>query len=79
MDQSELSVYLTLSNLRIKINGLLHLSIKLEDLIGIQSWIVSDSKYCIEYYTRGSKILCEYDNKKIWKYILEGIENIEII
>lgn len=79
MDNLGIQVFTTLYHLRITISGLLHFSIKLDQLIGIQSWIVSNSSFRIEYYTKTGKITCEYDDELKWTTILKGLELIDII
>jgi hypothetical protein len=79
MDNPDIKVFTTLAHLRVKINGLLHFSISLDQLVGIQSWIVASGSYRIVYYTKTGKITCEYDNRNNWELILRGLEKIDII
>ena len=74
-----ISVKITLEHLRIYINEILHISIKLDEILGIQSWIHSKKSYKIEFYLKKSTILCVYDNFYKWKTILTGIDNLDII
>lgn len=50
------------------------------ELIGFQSWIESNTNYCIEYYIRkdnkDSNILTSYDTKELWENILNKLKNI---
>lgn len=64
--------------IKIYINDLLHLSIKVSEYIGIQSWIYpgSTTPYNIEYYTKSKKILTQYDSIEKWKTILTFINSI---
>ena len=79
MDRPEIRVFTTLYHLRITINGLLHFSLKLDDLVAIQSWIVASGSYRIVYYTKTIEIVCEYDNRDNWQTILKGLCAIDII
>jgi len=66
--------------IRIKINGIIHLSLKQSPDIQIQSWLYpSRSYYAIQYYSAGSNILCEYEDKGIWEQILKKLEEVGII
>lgn len=66
------SIQIKDNNIKIFIDGILHLSIKHDELIGFQSWILGDDEkiYCIEYYTKSKDILTEYNNFEKWKSIL---------
>lgn len=79
MDNQEIKVFTTLYHLRVTISGLMHLSVKLDELVGIQSWIVSNASFRIEYYTKTGKITCEYDDKLKWITILKALQEIDII
>lgn len=67
--------------LRIYINGILHIQLKLQDLIGFQSWIHGEREYYIEYYFQGNnKITTAYGEKDKWVAILKLLEdNISVI
>lgn len=64
--------------LKIYINGCIHLHLKLLDLIGFQSWIHGEKEYFIEYYfSGGNKITTAYGEKDRWISILKILdENI---
>lgn len=68
-------------SLKIYIEGLLHLELRMDNHDGIQSWLEGSCKskiYKIEFYRKESDpIVTEYDDIKIWKDILVLIdENI---
>lgn len=67
--------------LRIYINEILHLQLKLIDLIGFQSWIHGEKEYFIEYYfSGGAKITTAYGDKEKWVVILNCLdENVTVI
>jgi hypothetical protein len=50
---------------------------KMDDFVGIQSYINQDDVYCIELYTTNQKILLEYDHIDKWKEILKLIDQIQ--
>ena len=65
--------------LKIYINGLAHMSLRLKGLIGFQSWIDTD-EYCIEYYYEcGKEIRAAYNDRAKWMKILKVIDqNIHV-
>lgn len=73
----EIVVEVTDTHLKIFIVGSLHLSFKLKDYKGFQSWISDgENKYKIEYYFNdGNTILTEYDLKTKWVEILKQLND----
>jgi hypothetical protein len=69
---SECSIKIT-DAVKIYIDNVLHLSIKKDELIGIQSW-KTDTMYCIEYTLKSSSILCEYVEKDLWINMLNMLD-----
>ena len=68
----------TLKNLKIYIEGLLHVSIPIKEYSGLQSWLEGDNTYTyhIEFYlNNGQTIICEYEDKKLWEEILKQIDS----
>lgn len=67
--------------LKIYINGSLHLYLKLQDLISIQSWVHSSCEYYIEYtFVSGTKLTSGYTSIEKWKEVLKILdENITVI
>lgn len=61
------------TTLKIYIDDTLHLLIKRDELIGLQSW-VEEGKFLIEYTLKNQSILTEYDEIVKWKKILELID-----
>lgn len=51
------------------IKDFLHLAIKGDKLLGVQSWEM-DGMYCIEYTFEGGSILSEYNKADKWKTML---------
>ncbi len=68
------------NNLKIYINDIIFLSIKHNQLIGFQSWILGQEikKYCIEFYTTSGDILTEYDDCSKWKDILKLLDTADL-
>lgn len=62
--------------LRIYFDDILHLYIKMNDLIGIQSWIdINSGGFFIEYYfSTGPKITCNYNVRTRWTEMLKLLE-----
>ena len=73
-----MKVELKLSNnqLRIYIDGLIHVNIRLDELVGIQSWEQGGLCY-IEFYLKTTFIKCEYNKPELWKEILKVLEDFE--
>ena len=70
----------TLSNhLKIYINGILHLAIRRNHLVNVQTWINvtnETSVYFIElFYKNGTRVICEYNGKEKWEAIVKAIDN----
>ncbi|MBX2907695.1 MAG: hypothetical protein KF744_16740 [Taibaiella sp.] len=66
-------------SLRIFINGYLHLSLKVRELVGLQSWGTDDGLFKIEYITRTNRILAEYTDRNLWQRILKALEKVQEI
>ena len=65
-------------SLKIYINGLLHLEIRMNNHDGVQSWYEGSKKkmYFIEFYRKeGNPILLAYDEYENWKTILKLIDD----
>lgn len=70
------AVELTFYAIRIFCNDLLHLHIRRNEFMGLQSWKDGD-KYSIEYTLRdGKSILSEYALKESWESILRSLAPI---
>lgn len=64
----------TFYNLQIFIDSILHVSLRTENGIQLQSYISGDRKiYCIDFYSGGQEISCEYGRKDIWEEILKQL------
>jgi len=62
--------------LKVYIEDILHLQIKLIDLIGFQSWIHGTNEYFIEYYfVGGAKITTAYGEKDRWIEVLKVLDS----
>lgn len=64
-------------SLTITIDGSTHLKVKMKDIYGYQSWSDREDRNVIQYYCRKGNILCEYQDKELWKEILKQLEPIE--
>lgn len=61
--------------LKIYINGHIHLYLKLLDLICFQSWIHGENEYFIEFYfSNANKITLVYGTKDKWIKVLEILD-----
>lgn len=60
---------------RIYIDGIIHLCIKFETLIGFESWYEGECEWFIEFYFKeGEPILCGYQSKETWIEILKLVD-----
>jgi hypothetical protein len=65
--------------IKVKINGLLHISIIRSELLSIQAWHVDDSLWQIEYCSKGGvKIRADYVTRDLWASILQGLDKLAI-
>lgn len=76
--KSKVEVKIHFGNLRIFINDILHVSVKIREIIGLTSYIISQVWY-IEIYTTSSTVEFNYTDIRIWKEVLSQIENIKIL
>lgn len=62
-------------DIRIYINGILHLRIPRDEDMKLQSWVEGDSKmYVIELWVKGHQDHMAYDNKSLWVDILKVLD-----
>lgn len=65
------------TDIRIFINGTLHLFLRRSEIVSFQSWYVNKNNLKIEIYTNTRDILLEYNSVEKWKEILKLLnENI---
>lgn len=75
----DISVKVVSDHLRIYINGLLHISVDISELVGIQSWKFGIYRFSIEYIFKTTSIETWYTEREIWEAILRGFEPIGLI
>ncbi len=64
-------------DIRIFINGIIHLYLRRSELVSFQSWYINKGCCRIEIYTTSRDILLEYNSVEKWKIILNLLnENI---
>lgn len=64
------------NQLKVYVNGKLHLLIKLTGFIGLQSWIDGTNEYFVECsYSKGAKITMTYGERDIWEKILAVLDS----
>ena len=70
-----ISITHTIKDLRIYIDGILHVHLLSDRYVGMQAWIESNTKYCIEItVSKGKNIKMEYENKQTWLDVLELLD-----
>ena len=67
------------THLRIYIDGLLHSSIKVDEIVGIQSYLHGKQKYYINYTTKTNTVETMYVKKCIWERILKQLDKLAIV
>jgi len=65
------------NSIKIYINETLHVSIRHDELVGFQSWIMGEKykKYVIEFYTKTNSFTTEYNDIDKWKNILAKLDD----
>lgn len=76
---ANVNVKIVSDKLRVYIEGIVHLSINLPDLVGMQSYTYKEDRWHIDFYTKTTKIECWYTNKQIWEDILKCIDKIDLV
>jgi len=76
---SKINVKVLSDKLRVYIDGILHLSINITELVGIQSYTWMDDRWHIDFITKTNKVECWYTNKNLWEEILKGIDGIDLV
>ncbi len=66
-EYNELSIYF---------DTILHIKIKLDEFVGIQSWR-SGGVFFIEYILKTNRIKSEYDTKEKWLAVLKLLDEFE--
>ncbi len=75
----KIELVVTFDRILILFDDNIHLMLKRMEFVGVQSWVEDGNKYCIEYYTKSNKILCEYEGKEKWLGVLNVLKNNLII
>ena len=76
----KIEIRTTFYNLQIFIDDTIHISLKTENGIQLQSYISSDRKvYCIDFHSNRDTISCEYGRKDIWKEILKQLVESKMV
>ena len=79
--ENNYTLLLSHKQIKIYINSILHLAIKTDELIGIQSWVKGfdiNKKYIIEFTTKTTTIESEYDYQEKWEAILNLLDKHNI-
>ena len=63
--------------IKLRIGGILHLTIKKCTLVAVQAWETGGMFY-IEYSTTGGNILTEYNRIEKWKAVLQLLDENEL-
>lgn len=78
-----LNVKITVADNQVKIylNEIIHLLIKQDQLVGIQSWTTGEEykTYWIEYTLKTREILSGYEGPELWKAILMQLDQHQVL
>lgn len=74
----KVEVKTSFNTIRILINDVLHVALKKDEFVGVQTWIEGTGKWCIEYHLKTTSILTEQDSKEKWEAIIKELEKIEL-
>lgn len=76
----DIKITLKDGQLKIFMGGIVHLVIRQDQLIGIQSWVLGDEHgtYWIEYTLKDREILTAYDEFDKWKTIMELLDKQDL-
>ena len=61
-------------SIKVRFDDILHLYIKKAEFIGLQSWMETGKKFCIEFTMRDGVIVTEYDDFEKFKTILKQLD-----
>jgi hypothetical protein len=64
--------------IKIYLNNLIFLCIRIERLTGFQAWVAGGNKWMIEFYTTSGEILTEQDSEEKWILLLKELDKIEL-
>ncbi len=79
MNTIDVKVIVRYNHLKIYLDDVLHISIQIDDIVGIQSYLIGTDYYHIDYYTKTTTIDCRYTRKDIWISILKELDKISLI
>lgn len=61
--------------LKIYIDGIPHVHIKLLDLVGFQTWIHGEKEFYVEYhFAGGAKMTSAYQSRDLWTRVLDCLD-----
>ena len=66
------------NRLRIRIDGLLHLSLRADDTVAVLSY-KEGGYYHIDYYVGESCVESTYKSAEVWKDVLVELEKVDVI
>lgn len=75
----EIKVIIVDKKLRVFFDEIMHLSIDINELVGVQSYHYGDYRFAIDYVMKTTLIETCYTDKQKWKSILDGLAKISIV
>ena len=75
--ENKIKIETSFYSIKIFINNLMHVYIKIKDLHGIQSWRDRKDKWCIEYIMKNNIIRSEYENEELFIEIITELAKLE--
>lgn len=62
------------------INDIVHIWVRRQDLMGVQSWIMDGRKqFFIEFIMRSNSVVVDYDSRELWELVLAGINKVIVL
>ncbi len=74
-----IEVKLDFTNLKIYIDGLLHLMLRRDSILCIHSYKNGSNYFVIEYQLEATIVKTEYKDIEIWKTILQELDKLQIL
>jgi hypothetical protein len=67
-------------HLKVRCAGILHVCLKMEDLVAIQSWKEDDkdNRYYVEYTLKKGRVLSRYNELRKWKAVLKLLDKAQL-
>lgn len=65
--------------LRIYIDGIIHLSIDITELVAIQAYTFNDDRWHIDFTMKTTQVETWYTTRDLWESILKAIDGFDLV